>query len=81
MLTLLVLARLTQWPAIRWGGLKEITFLGRPYKDAKIKVVYTTFISLPYTMTPSKTISFQMVNPFPKFFLFFKLTFGRPNNN
>ena len=68
---MLVLARLTHRTAIRRGELKQITFLGRPYKDAKIIVVPQTFIKLLYTMTPSKTISFSTGKPIPKFFLYF----------
>lgn len=75
MLTLLVMARLTEWPAIRWGGLKEITFLSRPYTRPNLKIVKVTFISLPYTMTPIYTITFKTKNQFSNFFFRLELNY------
>ena len=77
MLICLVLAQVDRSGRIRWGELKEISFLGRPYKTPRIIFLPPNFIKLLYTMTPSKTISFQLVNPLQNFFLFFKPTFGR----
>jgi hypothetical protein len=44
---------------VRWAGTKGFFFGARPYKDAKIKVAYTTFTSLPYTMTPFPLLLFN----------------------
>jgi hypothetical protein len=59
----------------RWGGLKGIEKILRPYQSTKIKVVYTTFINLIYTTTPLPTPTFQPQIPFPNFFFRAKVAY------
>lgn len=73
MLTLLVLELVDPMGLARWEGLKGIIFLGRPYKQPKIKVVPPTFISLPYTMTPFPTLLFNSQITNPNFFFRLKM--------
>jgi hypothetical protein len=45
---------------IRWGGLKGIKKILRPYKSPQIISSHTTFIKLPYTMTPFPLLLFNL---------------------